>query len=138
MNSMSRIIKFYSMLVLLLAVCFGCASKHSVKQTSNSLLFSLYFPGATYIQFASSADHFALHDTKKDKKGNWLIRVQPVTELSYFYIVDGSVYLPDCRLKETDDFGSKNCLYHPQTVTLGHLSRYTEEYTIQTVHKLHR
>ena len=30
-----------------------------------------------------------------------------------FYIVDGAVYLPQCRLKEQDDFGSANCLYIP-------------------------
>ena len=138
MDSISRTMKFCSMLVLFLAVSFGCASKHSVTQTSDSLLFSLHRPKATQVQFASSVDNFALHDTAKNKKGDWLVRVQPVKALSYFYVVDGSVYLPDCRFKETDDFGSENCLYQPQTVTLGQLSRYTDEYKIQTVHKLRR
>ena len=103
--------KSLMLIVLLLAALSGCASKHSVEQKSDSLIFSLRLPDATRVQFSSSADNFVLHDTVKNRSGIWQITVQPGVELKYFYIVDGSVYLPECRFKETDDFGAENCLY---------------------------
>lgn len=105
--------KFLILIVLLLAFLPGCASRHSVEQHKDSLVFSLYLPKASRVQFSSSADSFVLHDTVRNKSGSWQLTIHPVEELTYFYIVDGSVYLPDCRLKETDDFGAENCLYQP-------------------------
>ena len=99
--------------LLLLAALSGCASRHSVEQKSDSLIFSLQLPEATRVQFSSSADNFILHDTVKNRSGIWQITVPPGVELKYFYIVDGSMYLPECRFKETDDFGAENCLYQP-------------------------
>jgi hypothetical protein len=34
-------------------------------------------------------------------------------QFSYFYLVDGEVFLPECTLTESDDFGSRNCVYAP-------------------------
>jgi hypothetical protein len=34
-------------------------------------------------------------------------------EFSYFYVVDGTLYLPSCNYMEYDDFGNKNCIYQP-------------------------
>jgi hypothetical protein len=42
----------------------------------------------------------------------WTVSVPVREEISYFYIVDGAVTLPEkCRYTEQDDFGSRNCLY---------------------------
>ena len=105
--------KFFMLIVLLLAALSGCASRHSVEQKLDLLVFSLRLPDATRVQFFSSADNFALHDTVKNRSGIWQLTVPLGLELKYFYIVDGSVYLPECRFKETDDFGAENCLYNP-------------------------
>lgn len=105
--------KSLMLIILLLIALSGCASRHYVEQKSSSLVFSLRLPEATRVQFSSSTDNFVLHDTVKNKSGMWQITVTPGVELKYFYIVDGSVYLPECRFKETDDFGAENCLYQP-------------------------
>ncbi len=105
--------KFLMLIVLLLAALSGCASRHYVEQKTDSLVFSLRLPQATRVQFSSSTDNFVLHDTVKNGSGIWQLTVPFALELTYFYIVDGSVYLPECRFKETDDFGAKNCLYQP-------------------------
>jgi hypothetical protein len=106
-------IKPLLLIVLLLATLPGCVSRHSVELKNNSLIFSLNLPEATRVQFCSSTDNFVLHDTVKNNSGTWQLNVPPGVELKYFYIVDGSVYLPECRFKETDDFGAENCLYQP-------------------------
>jgi hypothetical protein len=105
--------KLLMLIVPLLAVLSGCASRHYVEQKTDSLIFSLRLPKATRVQFSSSADNFVLHDTVKNRSGIWQLTVPLGLELKYFYIVDGSMYLPECRFKETDDFGAENCLYQP-------------------------
>ncbi len=100
--------------LLFLAVLSGCAG-HSVVPRGNSLTFSLRIPGATRVQLASSVDNFTLHDAVRNSSGVWQVTVPTSSpgEVQYFYIVDGGAYLPECRLRETDDFGSENCLYQP-------------------------
>ena len=105
--------KSLMLIMLLLAALSGCASRHYVEQKTDSLVFSLQLPEATRVQFSSSTDNFVLHDTVKNRSGFWQLTVPLGSELKYFYIVDGSVYLPGCRFKETDDFGAENCLYQP-------------------------
>ncbi|MBW2328890.1 MAG: hypothetical protein JRF04_04635 [Deltaproteobacteria bacterium] len=101
------------LIILLLMALSGCASRHSVEQKTDSLIFSLRLPEATRVQFSSSTDNFVLHDAVKKSSGIWQLTVPRGLELKYFYIVDGSVYLPECRFKENDDFGAENCLYQP-------------------------
>ena len=105
--------KSLMLIILLLMALSGCASRHYVDQKSSSLVFSLRLPEATRVQFSSSVDNFVLHDTVKNRFGIWQMTVPLGLELKYFYIVDGSVYLPDCLFKENDDFGAENCLYQP-------------------------
>lgn len=99
---------------LLLGVALsGCASRHYVEQHADTLWFFLHLPEAGQVRFCSSADNYVLHDTVQNREGNWQIKIPAAGELKYFYVVDGSVYLPECRFRETDDFGSENCLYLP-------------------------
>jgi hypothetical protein len=63
--------------------------------------------------FASSSDAYAAHAATRVGETTWEITVPGRTEFNYFYIVDGIVYLPECRFHENDDFGSKNCIYKP-------------------------
>ena len=105
--------KSLMLIMLLPAALSGCASRHYVEQKTDLLVFSLRLPKAARVQFSSSTDNFVLHDTVKNKSGIWQLTVPIGPELKYFYIVDGSVYLPECRFKENDDFGAENCLYQP-------------------------
>ena len=99
--------------LLLGALLSGCAAGHSIEQDTDGLIFSLHMPGAKQVQLASSADSYMLHDAQPTRGGSWQITVPGTGEVKYFYIVDGNPYLPECGLKETDDFGSANCIYQP-------------------------
>lgn len=105
--------KYLFLTTLLLTGLSGCASSHYVEKEADSLTFFLQLPGAARVQFASSVDKYLFHDAVEKKPGIWQVTAPLSPELKYFYVVDGSVYLPECQFKETDDFGSKNCLYLP-------------------------
>ncbi len=107
---MNRQLLFLS---FVLFVCAGCASHHYTTESQESVSLFLRHPDARHVQFASSIDKYKLHDTQKNGLGFWEISMPLTTESSYFYVVDGSIHIPDCRFKETDDFGSENCLYQP-------------------------
>ena len=101
----------YFVLALFIFVLGGCAPKHFVEKDMGSLTFFLQSPKANRVQLAVSFDHYALHDAQQNGSGVWQVKVPIHQELKYFYVVDSSVYIPECRFKETDDFGSVNCLY---------------------------
>lgn len=101
----------YFVLTLFLFVLSGCAPKHFVEKHTNALMFSLRSPEAKRVQLAASFDYYTLHDAQQNSYGVWQIEVPLHSELKYFYVVDSLVYIPECRLKEKDDFGSVSCLY---------------------------
>lgn len=105
---MSRQLLF---LILAMFVVAGCTGHHYTTESPDSVVFFLYQPDAGNVQFASSVDKYMLHDTRKNRLGFWEISRLLTTGSLYFYVVDGSVYIPDCPYKENDDFGSTNCLY---------------------------
>lgn len=91
----------------------GCTLTHYTRDDLDFVTLYLRLPGAIKVQFASSVDHYQIHDAKKKAMGLWEISMPHQLEFRYFYIVDGSTYLPDCRFKERDDFGKQNCIYLP-------------------------
>ncbi|MCF6188740.1 MAG: hypothetical protein L3J49_14850 [Desulfobulbaceae bacterium] len=107
------IIKKILLIGLLAVGLSGCASSHFIEKKPDSLAVFLHLPEASRVRFASSMDQFVLHEATQDSSGTWSVTVPPSSGFTYFYIVDGSVYLPACRFRETDDFGSENCLYLP-------------------------
>lgn len=46
--------------------------------------------------------------------GFWRARRQGRGEFRYSFRVDGKMELPDCPLRERDDFGSWNCVFDPR------------------------
>jgi hypothetical protein len=104
-------IRFLSITLLLFVA--GCAPRHFISKQASGVTFSLDVPEATEVLFASSLDQFRLHPTKKNHGGAWVTDNYANRELHYFYIVDGSVYIPDCSYRENDDFGKTNCIYQP-------------------------
>jgi len=89
----------------------GCAG-HFYREEADRVHIYLRDSRAAEVLFASSLDGFNLHRAEKAGSKMWQITV-PKTEFRYFYLVDGSIRLPDCPYREKDDFGSYNCLYKP-------------------------
>ncbi len=106
-------IKINILIGLLFVSLSACTANHYVEKQLDLLTLYLQVPDATRIQFASSVDNFLLHEASQDRSGIWEVTLPAGSEFAYFYIVDGAPYLPECRFKETDDFGSENCLYLP-------------------------
>lgn len=103
--------KLLSVLILgsLLA---GCAQHYYRNDDGLTKLF-LEAPDATSVSFASSLDGYALHPAQRLSRSTWAVSVPSDIQFSYFYVIDGSVYLPDCPYREHDDFGSENCVFIP-------------------------
>ncbi|MFC1896497.1 hypothetical protein ACFL0Q_07565 [Thermodesulfobacteriota bacterium] len=101
-------------LIVFLFVMTGCAA-HSYRIQGERARFSLQKPWAKTVLFASSLDGYTPHSATRISATTWEIVVPADTALSYFYVVDGAVYLPDCLLSEMDDFGSRNCLFAPDS-----------------------
>lgn len=97
------------------ALCLaGCAATHYHKRQSDRVTFYLKAPGAKGVVFASSLDAYSPHQTSKVDGSGWVVSAAAGSEFRYFYIVDGAVYVPECRFYEKDDFGSRNCIYVPE------------------------
>ncbi len=90
----------------------GC-THHTVLVDKGSVTLSLKAPGAKSVHLASSLDGFELHEARQADDSNWVIQLPSDMQFSYFYLVDGEVFLPECTLTESDDFGSRNCVYAP-------------------------
>ena len=103
---------------LLLAIAilclFGCTATHYHKRQSDSVNFYLKAPEAHEVAFVSSQNAFKPLFAEIKKEAFWVVTVAAHTEFSYFYIVDGMTYVPECRFYEKDDFGSRNCVYVPE------------------------
>lgn len=90
----------------------GCVTHYYTMGDDRVNLF-LKIPNARVVYFASSLDQYKFHPAKKMDSGIWEITVPSAHEFRYFYMVDGAVYLPDCKLKEKDDFSAENCIFVP-------------------------
>ena len=98
------------------ALCLaGCAAAtHYHERQSDRVTFYLKSPGARGVAFASSLDEYRPHLASRVDGSRWAVSVAGGSEFRYFYIVDGTVYVPECRFYEKDDFGSRNCIYVPE------------------------
>ena len=100
------------LLIIVSVVILGCAS-HDYRVKNGKLYLRLNKPDAIAVYFASSLDEFRLHKAERLKSNTWQIVVPAGAELRYFYMIDGHLYVPPCRFKEMDDFGTENCIYVP-------------------------
>jgi hypothetical protein len=91
----------------------GCAG-HYHQVEGETLHLYLKVPEAVHVDFASSLDGFKLHKAKRIGSEKWEVTAPAGMMFKYFYIVDGKIYVPTCRLKEYDGFGMENCIYEPQ------------------------
>ena len=113
------------LIMTLALIIIGCAGpsrwvegrpvgpNHWVKVRPNEVLLYLDIPKADRVEFICSLDEFQPRTARRDGNGDWVVSVPPGEEFRYFYLVDGIVYLPECQEKESDDFGSANCIFTP-------------------------
>jgi hypothetical protein len=92
----------------------GCAATHYHERQSDRVTFYLKVPEARGVVFASSLDAYSPHLASRADGSRWVVSVAAGSEFRYFYIVDGAVYVPECKFYEKDDFGSRNCIYVPE------------------------
>ena len=104
-------IRFLS--AILLFLIGGCAPSHFIYRNVEGVSLYLDIPEAEEVLFVSSLDSFQAHPAKRNSKGVWVVNDLADQKFNYFYIVDNRPYAPECRYSETDDFGSKNCIYQP-------------------------
>ena len=84
------------------------------KPKAGPLLLSggLKKPEAKSVVLACSLDGFEPR-LARNVAGRWEVTLPADEAFNYFYRVDGVPFLPDCPMKENDDFGSENCIFDP-------------------------
>jgi hypothetical protein len=102
-------IRYPSLILLLLLV--GCTPKHYITKDEEVVAMYLDLPKAKEVLFASSLDNFKILAAHQNGSGLWVINTLNNREFRYFYVVDGEIYIPECRYREKDDFGTINCIY---------------------------
>jgi hypothetical protein len=102
------------LLLLVIPALFltGCAH-HYYQFSGSDLEIYLKAPGASSVLFASSLDGYEPHPALKAGRSTWVVHVPKDREFSYFYKVDGRVFVPECAYREYDDLGSESCVYIP-------------------------
>jgi len=104
--------RYLVFLMISVLVFSGCAS-HYYRKNNDTVSIFLEKPDASRVYFLSSLDGYKPQKAARLDNRTWQIKAPAEAEFKYFYNVDGAVYLPDCRLKEKDDFGSQICIYIP-------------------------
>ena len=94
--------------VLLIMLISGCATV-KVRHTGDTMEMS-FKTEAQQVVFYGSDNGYAPVQTE-NRNGWWYVAVRSTKKLKYFLKTDGQVYLPECRMKEQDDFGGELCIY---------------------------
>ena len=98
-------------LLLTVIIFFSGCSIHYYDVGKDKISLYLKVEEASDVHFQYSLDGYQCHEAEKVKKGLWEVVVPPVDEFSYFYMVDGRMYVPPCLFTEYDDFGNENCIF---------------------------
>ena len=94
--------------LLLLA---GCAT-HTYQRHNGVVTLYLDAPAGRQVALACSRDGFVPRPARRHY-GRWEVTLPADSPFRYFYLVDGVVFVPPCRLREKDDFGAENCVFDP-------------------------
>jgi hypothetical protein len=90
----------------------GCTAHYHVVINGHVEMY-LMAPQAQSVVLVIAGDPFQKVQALRDASGTWKSTLNQSGEFKYFYIVDDKAFLPDCRLKEHDDFGADNCIFTP-------------------------
>ncbi|WP_022670846.1 glycogen-binding domain-containing protein [Hippea alviniae] len=91
----------------------GCSSSpYLVKKENRKLVFYAQIPKARHVYFVSSLTNFRKIKATRVEDNLWKAEVPFKPGIvKYFYIVDGHVFVPPCKMKEKDGFGGEDCVY---------------------------
>ena len=93
-------------------VAGGCTAHYHVVNNGRIEMY-LTAPQAQSVVLVIAGDPFQKIQALRDASGTWKVTLNQSGEFKYFYMMDNKAYLPECRLKEHDDFGSDNCVFSP-------------------------
>jgi 1,4-alpha-glucan branching enzyme len=102
-------------IVLVLAAVFvagGCTAHYYIIDNGHVEMY-LTAPQAQSVVLVVSGDTFQQVQALRDDSGMWKVTLNGLHEFKYFYLLDGKAYLPDCPLRDHDDFRSNNCVFSP-------------------------
>ena len=108
-----------TLLTRLLLLCLagllgGCATHYyRMAKSGNDTVFYLRHSEAESVLLFASLDGYRPREAQLGK-GRWTNTLPGSEEFTYFYRVDGDLYIPDCRYRERDDFGQENCIFIPE------------------------
>ena len=106
---MKIIISFLSILLLLTA---GCAVQQ-YRVINQELHIYLKDSEAETVYILSSLDEYTPRPATDTGAGYWEAVLPSDMEFKYFFLVDNEAFVPECEMKEKDDFGTENCVYIP-------------------------
>jgi hypothetical protein len=101
-------------LVLCLAVLLGGCATHYYRLAKDGAhtLFYLRQPEAASVVLFASHDGFTPQISSLRER-RWVNTLPSAQEFTYFYRIDGQLFVPDCPFREQDDFGQENCIFLP-------------------------
>lgn len=97
--------------IVLVSACTG-QSRYNVIDEKDGTAIVIRLPDARKVEFVCSCRNFAPAPAKKINNKMWSVTIPKSREFTYFFLVDGREYLPDCEFRQTDDFGSEICIHH--------------------------
>ncbi len=102
----------YLLVAFFITVTAGCGVTHTQQVQGKNLALYLKKADAHQVFLVTSLDGF-----KPQKAipmdGQWVVFLPSNKIFRYYYVLDGKIFLPPCRMKENDDFGSENCIFDP-------------------------
>ncbi len=102
------------LILLLLVPSLSACATHFYRIQEDVVTLVLRDPDARSVMLATSLDGFDLSPAVRGASGIWEVTLPLTKSFRYFYRVDGEIVVPDCPLKEDDDFGSQNCIFEPR------------------------
>ena len=108
---MIRIIFLFFLVMVFTA---GCAAEYSYRFIDGEIEMLINKPDTEKLFFLSSLDGFKRHELSKNDKDTWKVMLPADKAFRFFLVADENIFLPDCRFRESDGFGSENCVYIPE------------------------
>jgi hypothetical protein len=105
-------VKKWAITILAAVFSVGCSAHYHTICNGQAEVY-LKAPGAQSVFLVVSGAVFEKVPAVRTQPDTWKVTLDRAYEFKYFYLVDGTVYLPDCLLKERDDFGADNCVFSP-------------------------
>jgi 1,4-alpha-glucan branching enzyme len=105
-----KTMKRIGFLLLLTGLLPGCAS-HYLVNDSGELRFYLKAPQAKRVELLASFNGYIPIPAKRVQGGAWRVTIPEADAFTYFYRIDDRISIPECPLREKDDFGQSNCVF---------------------------